>query len=139
MPPNRPTRNSSYPIRAQRNLPRPPAIIPQSAIGHRPSTIRRNRPLRPVIPTTTTFWPNRLKGAHRISLTISAVQNAHFPLVCGPGPILERDLAQRAGIGFVKHTNLISRGWATVFIAEIRPRSNSDPTPGKNRCGSCSR
>ena len=37
------------------------------------------------------------------------------------GPLLERDLAQRAGIGFVgKHTNVISRrlgNW--IFLAEI--------------------
>src|ERR1041385_6124470 len=37
------------------------------------------------------------------------------------GPILERDLAQRAGIGFIgKHTNLISRqvgNW--IFLGEI--------------------
>ena len=33
------------------------------------------------------------------------------------GPILERDLAQRAGLGFVgKHTNLISRQLGTTFI-----------------------
>ena len=37
------------------------------------------------------------------------------------GPLLERDLAQRAGLGFIgKHTNLISRklgNW--IFLAEI--------------------
>lgn len=56
------------------------------------------------------------------------------------GPILERDLAQRAGIGFIgKHTNLISRklgNW--FFISEIL---TSIPlpadTPEKNRCGHC--
>ena len=58
------------------------------------------------------------------------------------GPILERDLAQRAGLGFVgKHTNLISRtlgNW--IFLAEILTtlELNSD-APEKNRCGSCSR
>ena len=58
------------------------------------------------------------------------------------GPILERDLAQRAGLGFVgKHTNLISRtlgNW--IFLAEILTTLELDPdTPEKNRCGSCSR
>ena len=59
------------------------------------------------------------------------------------GPILERDLAARSGLGFVgKHTNLISRrlgNW--FFICEIlttvrlNPNRNLEP----NRCGTCSR
>lgn len=58
------------------------------------------------------------------------------------GPILERDLAQRAGLGFVgKHTNLISRklgNW--IFLAEILTTLELDPdAPEQNRCGSCSR
>ncbi len=58
------------------------------------------------------------------------------------GPILERDLAQRAGIGFVgKHTNVISRklgNW--IFLAEILTTLELEPdAPEKNRCGSCSR
>jgi epoxyqueuosine reductase len=58
------------------------------------------------------------------------------------GPILERDLAQRAGLGFVgKHTNLISRqlgNW--LFLAEILTTLDLDPDqPEPNRCGSCVR
>ena len=58
------------------------------------------------------------------------------------GPVLERDLAQRAGIGFIgKHTNLISRelgNW--FFLAEILTTSDLEPdTPQKNRCGTCTR
>jgi len=58
------------------------------------------------------------------------------------GPLLERDLAQRAGLGFVgKHTNLISRelgNW--IFLAEILTTLEVEPdVPEKNRCGSCSR
>ena len=58
------------------------------------------------------------------------------------GPILERDLAQRAGIGFVgKHTNLISRklgNW--IFLAEILTTLELEPdAPEKNHCGKCSR
>jgi epoxyqueuosine reductase len=58
------------------------------------------------------------------------------------GPILERDLAQRAGLGFVgKHTNLISRqlgNW--VFLCEILTTLELEPDePERNRCGSCSR
>jgi epoxyqueuosine reductase len=55
---------------------------------------------------------------------------------------LERDLAQRAGIGFVgKHTNVISRklgNW--IFLAEILTTLELAPdAPEKNRCGSCMR
>jgi epoxyqueuosine reductase len=58
------------------------------------------------------------------------------------GPILERDFAQRAGLGFVgKHTNVISRrlgNW--IFLAEILTTLELEPdAPEKNRCGSCER
>jgi epoxyqueuosine reductase len=58
------------------------------------------------------------------------------------GPLLERDLAQRAGLGFVgKHTNLISRrlgNW--FFLAEIITTLELVPDASeKNRCGSCVR
>ena len=58
------------------------------------------------------------------------------------GPLLERDLAQRAGLGFIgKHTNLISRqlgNW--FFLAEIITTLELEPdAPEKNRCGTCVR
>ncbi len=58
------------------------------------------------------------------------------------GPLLERDLAQRAGVGFIgKHTNLISRhlgNW--FFLAEILTTLALEPDPPEvNRCGTCSR
>ncbi len=58
------------------------------------------------------------------------------------GPLLERDLAQRAGLGFIgKHTNLISRqlgNW--TFLSEIITTLELEPdAPERNRCGSCTR
>jgi epoxyqueuosine reductase len=58
------------------------------------------------------------------------------------GPLLERDLAQRAGVGFVgKHTNVISRelgNW--FFLAEIITTVELEPDePERNRCGTCER
>jgi epoxyqueuosine reductase len=58
------------------------------------------------------------------------------------GPLLERDLAQRAGIGFIgKHTNVISRklgNW--IFLAEILTTLDLAPdAPEINRCGNCTR
>jgi epoxyqueuosine reductase len=58
------------------------------------------------------------------------------------GPVLERDLAQRAGLGFTgKHTNLISRrlgNW--IFLAEILTTLPLEPDMAeKNHCGTCTR
>jgi epoxyqueuosine reductase len=58
------------------------------------------------------------------------------------GPVLERDLGQRAGLGFVgKHTNLISRklgNW--IFLAEIITTLELEPDEAEtNRCGTCRR
>jgi epoxyqueuosine reductase len=58
------------------------------------------------------------------------------------GPILERDLAQRAGIGFIgKHTNLISRqlgNW--LFLGEILTNLELSPdSPEREYCGTCQR
>jgi epoxyqueuosine reductase len=58
------------------------------------------------------------------------------------GPVLERDLAQRAGLGFIgKHTNLISRrlgNW--IFLCEILTTLELEvDAPERNRCGSCTR
>lgn len=58
------------------------------------------------------------------------------------GPVLEREVAQRAGLGFIgKHTNLIHRGLGNwFFLAEILTTARLEPDPPeKNRCGSCTR
>ncbi|HVV01404.1 MAG TPA: tRNA epoxyqueuosine(34) reductase QueG [Verrucomicrobiae bacterium] len=58
------------------------------------------------------------------------------------GPLLERDLAQRSGIGFAgKHTNLIHRrlgNW--ILLSEILTTLDLEPDKSeKNRCGVCTR
>lgn len=58
------------------------------------------------------------------------------------GPVLERDFAQRSGIGFIgKHTNVISRqlgNW--LLLGEVLTTLELEPdTPEVNRCGSCTR
>ncbi|MGO8676008.1 MAG: tRNA epoxyqueuosine(34) reductase QueG [Limisphaerales bacterium] len=58
------------------------------------------------------------------------------------GPVLERDLAQRAGVGFIgKHTNVISRQFGNwIFLSEVLTTLELEPDPPeRNRCGSCAR
>lgn len=58
------------------------------------------------------------------------------------GPVLERDLARRAGLGFVgKHTNLVSRtlgNWILLGAILTTVPLQPDP-PEPNRCGTCTR
>ena len=58
------------------------------------------------------------------------------------GPVLERDLAQRAGIGFVgKHTNLISRQLGNWFFlgAVLTKLELPADEPARQHCGKCTR
>jgi epoxyqueuosine reductase len=58
------------------------------------------------------------------------------------GPVLERDFAERAGVGFIgKHTNVISRQFGNwLLLGEILTTLELEPdAPEKNRCGHCTR
>jgi epoxyqueuosine reductase len=71
-----------------------------------------------------------------------AGEGTHSLWYVDTGPLLERDLGQRAGLGFIgKHTNLVSRrlgNW--IFLAEILTTLELAPDPlESNRCGSCER
>ena len=58
------------------------------------------------------------------------------------GPFLERDLAERAGLGFIgKHTNLINREMGNwFFLAEIISTLEIEADePEQKRCGKCVR
>ena len=58
------------------------------------------------------------------------------------GPLLERDFAQRAGLGFIgKHTNVISRKFGNwILLAEIITTLELEPDPpDHNHCGKCTR
>jgi epoxyqueuosine reductase len=78
-----------------------------------------------------------------LSLFVTSLDNKSRALwYVDTGPFLERDLAERSGLGFVgKHTNLISRklgNW--IFLSEIITTLELEPdAPEKNRCGSCHR
>jgi epoxyqueuosine reductase len=73
---------------------------------------------------------------------VDQLGNARSLWYVDTGPLLERDFAQRAGLGFIgKHTNLISRqlgNW--IFLGEIITTLELEPdAPEKNRCGTCTR
>jgi epoxyqueuosine reductase len=58
------------------------------------------------------------------------------------GPLLERDFARRAGLGFIgKHTNVISRRFGNwILLGEIITTLELEPdAPEKNHCGNCAR
>ncbi len=83
----------------------------------------------------------RLKSLTQFINELGGVETSSLWYV-DTGPVLERDLAQRAGLGFVgKHTNLISRklgNW--IFLAEILTTLELEPdAPEKNHCGNCTR
>jgi epoxyqueuosine reductase len=67
---------------------------------------------------------------------------ANGKVYCDTGPITERDLAMRAGLGWIgKHTNLISRklgNW--FFLGEIvLDIALTADTPETTHCGTCTR
>ena len=83
----------------------------------------------------------RLKGLAEFMRSLAG-EGARALWYVDTGPVLERDLAQRAGLGFIgKHTNLISRrlgNW--FFISEILTTLELAPDPPEqNRCGTCTR
>ncbi len=116
----------------------PPTTDRLSAIGYRPSGLiaryARFTDYHDIIGERLkqlTNFVNQLGG-----------QNARSLWYVDTGPLLERDIAQRAGLGFTgKHTNLISRklgNW--IFLSEIITTLELEPdTPEKNLCGTCSR
>ena len=84
----------------------------------------------------------RLKALTEFIDSLAADRKVRSLWYVDTGPVLERDFAQRAGLGFVgKHTNLISRrlgNW--IFLAEILTTLELEPdAPEKNHCGKCTR
>ncbi|MGI4788560.1 MAG: tRNA epoxyqueuosine(34) reductase QueG [Janthinobacterium lividum] len=68
--------------------------------------------------------------------------SANGKVYCDTGPITERDLAMRAGLGWIgKHTNLISRNLGNwFFLGEIiLDIALPADTPETTHCGTCTR
>ncbi len=86
-----------------------------------------------------TLWA-RLESL--LAFILARSPEAHGKVYCDTGPITERDLAMRAGLGWIgKHTNLISRklgNW--FFLGEILLDIALPPdTPDTTHCGTCTR
>jgi epoxyqueuosine reductase len=114
-------------------------------IAHHPSPVTRHFP--GVIARYAQFKDyhdvlgERLKALTRFVDELGGAETRSLWYV-DTGPVLERDFAQRAGLGFVgKHTNLISRklgNW--IFLAEILTTLKLTPdAPEENHCGNCTR
>jgi epoxyqueuosine reductase len=100
-----------------------------------------HRPLRPQFADYHDVLGERLKQLTQFVNQLGGAETRSLWYV-DTGPVLERDFAQRAGLGFVgKHTNLISRrlgNW--IFLAEIVTTLELEPdAPEKNHCGKCTR
>lgn len=67
-------------------------------------------------------------------------QNEQVKVFVDTAPIMEKPLAQQAGLGWQgKHTNLVSRQHGSwLFLSEILTTLDLPPTPiSSNHCGSC--
>jgi len=73
---------------------------------------------------------------------VSRFHNAEIKVFVDTAPLMEKPLAQDAGIGWQgKHTNLVSRAHGSwLFLGEIYTTLPLDPDPPHaDRCGSCTR
>ena len=82
---------------------------------------------------------SKLKAVAR---DFAKVSGADVKVFVDTAPVMEKPLAQAAGIGWQgKHTNLVSRGHGSwLFLGAIFTTAALRPdTPESNRCGSCRR
>ena len=83
------------------------------------------------------------KGLKRIARTLADKSGADVKVFVDTAPLMEKPLAQAAGIGWQgKHTNLVSRhaGGSWLFLGAILTTADIAPDePEIDHCGSCTR
>ena len=80
------------------------------------------------------------KKMKQLARWLSETQNCGVKVFVDTAPIMEKPLAQRAGIGWQgKHTNLVSREFGSwLFLSEIFTTLELPPDPPEtDHCGSC--
>ncbi len=140
-------RNAEKRVDPQKVLPDAKSVIMLAASYTQNSEARIQKPEAGVVARYARFDDYHYVLAERLKtltdfIDLVADRKVRSLWYVDTGPLLERDLAQRAGLGFVgKHTNLISRklgNW--IFLSEIITTLELEPdTPEKNHCGNCTR
>ncbi len=82
------------------------------------------------------------KKMKQLARWLAETQNCGVKVFVDTAPIMEKPMAQRAGIGWQgKHTNLVSREYGSwLFLSEIFTTLDLPPDrPEPDHCGSCNR
>lgn len=140
-------RNAHKRIDPQQVLPGARSIITLATSYHQPNGVTTSTALRGVVARYARYADYHDVLAERLKTLTDHLNElggaeARSLWYVDTGPLLERDLAQRSGLGFAgKHTNLISRelgNW--FFLSEIITTVELEPDVAeRNRCGTCSR
>jgi epoxyqueuosine reductase len=81
------------------------------------------------------------KRLEKLAQKITAVIPHHYRVFCDSAPVLEKPLAEKAGLGFIgKNTNLINtKSGSWFFLGEIYTdiALSVDPPQPRHHCGSC--
>jgi epoxyqueuosine reductase len=151
-------RNAEKRLDPQRVLPGARSIVcllasygaPPEAVPHPPGRGERGEPAcapRGVVARYARFRDYHAVLGERLETLAAFIDQLGGPTTrsrwyVDTGPVLEREFAQRAGLGFIgKHTNLISRRFGNwIFLGEILTTLELEPDlPEPNHCGRCVR
>ena len=140
-------RNADKRVEPQKVLPGAKSVICLAASYAQEPSIGNRKPETGLIARYACFADYHDVLSHKLNSLVDILDqlggnDARSLWYVDTGPVLERDFAERAGLGFVgKHTNLISRrlgNW--IFLAEILTTLELEPDAAEyNHCGNCTR